>query len=146
MVFCSFFAFLALWSYICLDGFRKHLQRYFFHSDAARPRMLQKNNTFRRGEPGGMLPKSNADVAKKQRGCCETATWRVAKKQHGGDRRGREWGFGNREPGTGLSAECRVKNGHRDLTPRRQDAKRKGWPVLCVFAPLREHPGRELET
>ena len=89
MVFYAFFAFFALWSYIYLVVFQKHLQRYFFHSDAARLRMLQKNNTFRRGEPGGMLPKSNADVAKKQRGCCEKATRMlrksnadVAKKRH----------------------------------------------------------------
>ena len=30
MVFYSFFAFLALWPYTCLDGFRKHLRALFF--------------------------------------------------------------------------------------------------------------------
>ena len=47
-------------------GSENTYERYFFHSDAARPRMLRKNNTFRRGEPGGMLPKSNTDVAETQ--------------------------------------------------------------------------------
>jgi len=39
-------------------------ERYFFHSDAARLRMLQKNNTSERGH-----------VAKKQHGCCQKTTY-----------------------------------------------------------------------
>jgi len=92
MVFYSFFAFLALWSYTSFDGFQKHLQRYFFHSDAVSLRMLRKNNTFRRGEPGGMLPKSNADVAKPQHGVLPKSNMVVTAGVGNGDS-----GIGNRE-------------------------------------------------
>jgi len=44
MVFYAFFAFLALWPYTCLDGFQKHLQRYFFHSDAGVDKVLLFRN------------------------------------------------------------------------------------------------------
>ena len=131
MVFCSFFAFFALWSYTCLDGFRKHLQRYFFHSDAARLRMLRKNNTFRRG-----------DVAKKQHGCCQNATWMLPKS------------IILSAAGVGIcvvqSAECRVQSEKRshgdagDLTQRRQ-AKNLCLSLRLVVQPerlARNSPGQ----